>query len=49
MGNNDTNQSMHPASEEELFLSEVIAGDAELYLLDCYLAELLRPDKKRLS
>lgn len=30
-------------SEEELFLSEVICGEAELLYLDCYLKDLFRP------
>ncbi len=30
-------------SEEELFLSEVICGEAELLYLDSYLRDLFRP------
>ncbi len=33
----------HHLTEEELWLHEVIQGDAELLFLDCCLKELLQP------
>lgn len=40
--NDNTDTTKFILEEETLFLEEVIAGDAELYFLDCFLSEILR-------